>query len=197
MPIWIRKSFVVIFTILTFGLITPPQIIIAEEKSNESSKANELEEVNQLENGFIDPFIEEYANLTPSFFDYAIHQAELQSKMKFGPVIEESIGDEFRTVILPKIEEVIMTLSTRLDEEQLQNLVISKNPTGGMSEKIFHIYDAQSGQDIIRFHVRRDHPPLDGYYFNFHYHTFEDSFHTHHELGSIYWDKNTPPNWQS
>ncbi|WP_310794657.1 YpjP family protein, partial [Bacillus safensis] len=24
-----------------------------------------------------------------------------------------------------------------------------------------------------------------------------DGFQTHHELGNIYWDKNTPPSWMS
>jgi hypothetical protein len=196
LPTWIRKSFLVIFTILTFGLVTPPQIIIAEQKSNESSNTDHYQD-NQLENKTLNPYIDNYSESTPSFFEYAIIQAEQQSIMKFGPIIEDSIGDEFKTVILPKIEEVIMTLSSRLNEEQLQNLVISKQPTGGLSEKIFHIYDAQQGHDIIRFHVRRDHPPLEGYYFNFHYHTFEDAFQMHHELGTIYWDKNTPPNWRS
>jgi hypothetical protein len=197
LPTWIRKSFVVIFTILTFGLVTPPQIIIAEEKSNESTKTDHYKEATHFENESIDPYINDHSVTSTSFLEYATIQAEQQSMMKFGPIIEESIGDEFRNVILPKIEEVILTLSTRLEAEQLQNLVISKRPTGGISEKIFHIYDGQHGQDLIRFHVRRDHPPLEGYYFNFHYHTFEDSFQTHHELGTIYWDKNTPPNWHS
>ncbi|WP_246941870.1 YpjP family protein [Bacillus pinisoli] len=197
MPPWIRKSLVVIFTILTFGLVTPPQIIIADTRESDAAKSNHIEGMNQSADEQINPYLHEYLDKSNSFFDYAVRQAEQQSIMKFGPVIEESIGDEFRSVILPKIEEVIMTLSSRLDEDQLQHLVISKHPTGGVSEKIFHIYSAKSGQDIIRFHVRRDHPPLDGYYFNFHYHTFEDSFQTHHELGTIYWSKNTPPNWQS
>jgi hypothetical protein len=200
LPTWIRKTLVVMFTILTFGLVTPPQIMIADTKSSEPSKANHLEgaEHSSIETrSILTPYIEDRSNHKEFFLNNAFLQAEHQSIMKFGPIIEETIGDEFREVILPKIEEVILTLSSRLDEEQLKHLVISKHPSGGTSEKIFHIYDSRQGMDIIRFHVRRDHPPLEGYYFNFHYHSFEDSFQAHHELGKIYWDKNTPPNWQA
>ena len=65
------------------------------------------------------------------------------------------------------------------------------------NRKIFHVYNRLTGEDLLRFHVRRDHPPQDGYWFNFHYHTAEDGFQSHHELGSIYWDRNTPPDWMS
>lgn len=198
MPTWIRKTLVVMFTILTFGLVTPPQIIITEAKSNNPVKADEIEEQRQtkLDSDFTNDYISNSTYDKEDFMFYAIQKAEEQSVRKFGPVIEKSIGDEFREVILPKMEEVIMTLSNQLEEEQLQYLVISNKPTGGTSEKIFHIYDSRSGQDIIRFHVRRDHPPLQGYYFNFHYHTYLDQFQSHHEIGSIYWAKDTPPNWQ-
>lgn len=187
------------FTILTFGLVTPPQIIITEAKSNNPVKADEIEEHRQtkLDSGsFTNDYIANSTYDKEDFMFYAIQKAEEQSVRKFGPIIEKSIGDEFREVVLPKMEEVIMTLSNQLEEEQLQYLVISNKPTGGTSEKIFHIYDSRSGQDIIRFHVRRDHPPLEGYYFNFHYHTYLDQFQSHHELGCIYWAKDTPPNWQ-
>ncbi|MFZ3588722.1 YpjP family protein [Bacillus sp. DJP31] len=195
MPIWIRKTLVVMFTILTFGLVTPPQLIIADTKASDATKSNLLESSNETEtitlsNTYIDDL-----HIEKAFIQHAINKAEQQSIQKFGPIIEESIGDEFRDVILPKIEEVIMTLSYSMTKGELSNLVISNHPSGGTGEKIFHIYDSQSGKDIIRFHVRRDRPPLEGYYFNFHYHTSQDSFQTHHELGKIYWDKNTPPNW--
>ena len=62
-----------------------------------------------------------------------------------------------------------------MPEESLQSLAISK-PAGGNNEKIFHVYDTKTGNDLLRFHVRRDHPPQDGYYFNFHYHRFDDGY---------------------
>ncbi|MEW8987992.1 MAG: YpjP family protein, partial [Bacillus sp. (in: firmicutes)] len=82
-------------------------------------------------------------------------------------------------------------------EEDLVHLAISEEPGKGKSEKIFHIKDEKTGEDVIRFHVRRDQPPHEGYWFNFHYHTHHDEYQTHHDLGSIYWAKNTPPNWMS
>nr|WP_239454462.1 YpjP family protein [Bacillus suaedaesalsae] len=187
------------FTILTFGLVTPPQIIITEAKSNNPAKVNGIEEnqANHELETFTDDYISTETYDKEHFTLYAIQKAEEQSVKKFGPIIEETIGDEFREVILPKMEEVIMTLSDELEKNQLQHLVISNKPTGGVSEKIFHIYDSRSGKDIIRFHVRRDHPPLEGYYFNFHYHTYQDQFQSHYELGSIYWSKDTPPNWHA
>ncbi|MEH7388569.1 YpjP family protein, partial [Bacillus sp. JJ1521] len=88
-------------------------------------------------------------------------------------------------------------LAEQYPTEQLDQLEISEQPSGGNGEKIFHIFDNTSGKDIVRFHVRKDHPPQDGYWFNFHYHTHHDGFQTHHALGDIYWNKNTPPKWLS
>ncbi len=196
MPLWIRKTLVVMFTILTFGLVTPPQLIIIEAEASDDTKANVSENSESTNSiSFSNTYIEEMP-LEEKFIQSVINEAEQQSVRKFGPVIEKSIGDEFRYVILPKIEEVIMNLSYTMSKDKLKSLVISDQPSSGTSEKIFHIYDRHSGKDVIRFHVRRDHPPLDGYYFNFHYHLASDSFQTHYELGKIYWDKNTPPNWQ-
>jgi hypothetical protein len=92
---------------------------------------------------------------------------------------------------------VIASLAEQYPEEQLHYLAVTENPSGGMGERIFHIYRVDSGEDIIRFHVRREHPPQDGYWFQFHYHTYHDDFQTHYELGKIYWDKNTPPQWRT
>jgi hypothetical protein len=112
-------------------------------------------------------------------------------------VISEQVGDEYRNLIVPKIGEVMNGISRQYDEETLRNLVVSQSPSGGSGEKILHIYDGRSGQDLVRFHVRRDHPPKDGYWFNFHYHVDKDQFETHHNLGNIYWDKDTPPQWRA
>src|SRR5690606_5692626 len=82
-------------------------------------------------------------------------------------------------------------------DASLEKLAITEKPAGGISEKIFHIYETETNKDIIRFHVRRDKPPLEGYTFNFHYHTYHDQFQTHYALGNIYWDINTRPKWQT
>lgn len=100
-------------------------------------------------------------------------------------------------MILPNIEKAIKEVMDQYDDNDLRYLTITERPTGGHSERIFHIYDGKKQHDVIRFHVRRDHPPKEGYWFNFHYHTYHDKFQKHHTLGAIYWAKNTPPKWMS
>ena len=122
-------------------------------------------------------------------------KAEEKAYQKFGEKIHPKINNEFKSMILPKIEEAIEEMAAQFPDDQLQSLTISEKPSSGRSEKIFHIYHTESGKDVMRFHVRQDHVPLEGYWFNFHYHTNHDSFASHYELGSIYWDTNTPPKW--
>lgn len=136
--------------------------------------------------------------LFQSYKEQLLDSAEDQSFLKFGKRIAPVIEDDYRKEILPKIENVISDyLATLQDDEAYQDVVISSTPSAGKTEKIFNVYNRTTGEDLLRFHVRRDHPPHDGYWFNFHYHTAEDGFQSHHELGSIYWDRNTPPNWMS
>ncbi|GAA3327096.1 hypothetical protein GCM10020331_065700 [Ectobacillus funiculus] len=105
---------------------------------------------------------------------------------KIAPVIE----DEFKEVILPRIEETLSAFAGTIPSDSLQHLALSQKPAGGEYEKIFfHVYDERTGKDLLRFHVRRDRPPLEGYYFNFHYHSVEDEYATHYDLGNMYWGK--------
>ena len=129
--------------------------------------------------------------------DSFVMAAKAQAYMKFGTRVGPVIEDEFETNIFPKIEEAIAFTVDRLGAEMLQNLAISEKPSGDYSEKIFHIVDNTSRADVIRFHVRTENRPFEGYYYNFHYHTFEDNYVKHYDLGEIYWSKNTPPKWLS
>lgn len=136
--------------------------------------------------------------LFQSYQQQLLGDAENQSFLKFGSKISPIIEDDYRSEILPKIEDVITGhLAKFQGDEAYQDVVISSKPSAGKTEKIFHVYNRLTGEDLLRFHVRQDHPPQDGYWFNFHYHTAEDGFQSHHELGSIYWDRNTPPDWMS
>jgi hypothetical protein len=126
-----------------------------------------------------------------------LKQAEFQSYQKFGTKIKPVIENEFREIILPNIEKALEEMAVQFPEEDLKNLTITEHPGTGHSEKIFNINNPGIGKDVLRFHVRRDNPPQAGYWFNFHYHTYHDDFQSHHELGSIYWAKNTPPKWMS
>ncbi|MEH7236480.1 YpjP family protein [Bacillus sp. JJ1562] len=194
---WLRKALVVSFSIITLGLVAPPPALTMEQAdANKPSKLNAINEQN-AESKLYSEFESDYGYDSRSFVTYAMTQAETKSFEKFGSKIGPVIEDEFRTEILPRIESVIELLAEQYPAEQLDELEISEQPSGGNGEKIFHIFDKVSGKDIVRFHVRKDHPPQDGYWFNFHYHTHHDGFQTHHALGDIYWDKNTPPKWLS
>lgn len=194
---WMRKALVVAFSIITFGMITPPLALTMEESSpDHSSKLNAVDQQNRQKSVYL---IDDLHNVTDSerFINYAVSNAEKRSFEKFGNKIGPIIKDEFRSEILPKIELAISKVAKQYPTEQLNQLEITEQPTGGNGEKIFHIFHRETGEDIIRFHVRKDNPPQEGYWFNFHYHTYHDGFQAHHSLGEIYWDKNTPPRWMS
>jgi YpjP-like protein len=194
---WIRKSFVVLVSLLTFGLITPTQLInnVNAEKPTERDtiEASLLRGYAQ-ENSFFET--EEVVD-KEKFLEELIKQAELQSYQKFGTRIKPVIENEFREIIMPNIEKALQETAAQFPAEDLLNLAITETPGKGQSEKIFNIKNSETNMDVLRFHVRRDNPPQAGYWFNFHYHTYHDGFQSHHELGSIYWDKNTPPKWMS
>ncbi|TMU86837.1 hypothetical protein FGG79_01440 [Bacillus sp. BHET2] len=195
MSIWLRKSFFVLLSILTFGLVSPSQAFLNEE--NHALAKNNGKPSSSVESTSEEVREEESTLSRDVFIETMLAQAEKNAYEKFGTKIKPIIEDEFKSLILPKIEKAIEDTAVQFPEENLSSLTISEVPQYAKTEKIFHIYDERSGEDVIRFHVRKDHPPKDGYYFNFHYHTVHDQFQTHHDLGSIYWDKNTPPQWRS
>ncbi|MCM3766654.1 YpjP family protein [Neobacillus niacini] len=197
MKSWARKSLFVLISVLTFGLVTPTQLLNAVNAEGPAER--DVLEVPSSENGFtqVHEYLEESEFDREEFVREMITSAELQSYQKFGSKIKPVIENEFRDVILPKIEMAIAETAALFPENDLKNLAITEFPGAGVSEKIFHIKNRLTGKDILRFHVRRDNPPQAGYWFNFHYHTYHDEFQSHHDLGSIYWDKNTPPNWMS
>jgi hypothetical protein len=194
MSIWLKKSFFILLSILTFGLVSPSQAFLNEENhalAKNNGKPATMESTPEETR-------EEESVVSHSvFIENMLAQAEKNAYEKFGTKIKPVIEDEFKSLILPNIEKAIADTASQFPEEDLTSLTISEVPQYAKTEKIFHIYDERSGEDVIRFHVRKDHPPKDGYYFNFHYHTVHDQFQTHHDLGNIYWNKNTPPQWMS
>ena len=191
---WLRKSLVILFSIATFGLVTPPaSLAITDKPSDDSTEKVSFSDdvIEQTASPVVEeeqPFEKEH------ILTNILNEAEEKSLLKFGDKIGGVIEDEFKEVILPKMEEIITYYLNEESDELFEHLEVSK-PSGGTGEKIFHIYNTETGQDVLRFHVRRENRPLEGYWFNFHYHTYHDSFQSHKDLGSIYWDKNTPPNW--
>jgi hypothetical protein len=194
---WIRKSFVVMISVLTFGLVTPSQFI--NDVNAEKPTDRDRFEAPSFRGSIVqqNDFFEESEFEKEKFIEELVKQAELQSYQKFGTRIKPVIENEFREIILPNIEQALLETTSHYPEEDLRNLIITESPGKGQSEKIFHIKNSLSNNDVLRFHVRRDNPPQAGYWFNFHFHTYHDGFQSHHELGSIYWDKNTPPKWMS
>ena len=198
---WLKKSVVVLITILSFGLITPPQVLLLDKVEAKNPVDQEHTIENQASLLLSEPtLISEETNLhidKDIILEQLMRSASDQSLMKFGEKIKPVIEDEFREVILPKIETAITTVTEQFPEDECIHFTVSEFPGKGTSEKIFHVVNQKTGKDVIRFHVRRDQPPLQGYWFNFHYHTYHDQFQTHYDLGAIFWAKNTPPNWMS
>lgn len=197
MPHWFRKILVVLISIVTFGMVTPQALGFNTQQTEKLEKNNTFEE--HLESNHVpkeESKVQEFDS-GELFLARAMKDAADLSYQKFGKRIQPIIQEEFREIILPNIEKVLEEMIAEYPEEELSHLAITETPGGGLSERIFHVTDQKSGRDILRFHVRRDQPPQAGYWFNFHYHEHKDHFQLHHELGSIYWDKNTPPNWKN
>lgn len=199
MPKWLQKSIVVLISVLTFGLVSPPQALLFDKGADDKTVGrNTLEETAEIaSNPGIFESEENLQSNKEKWVQFLVEEAESQTLVKFGQKIKPIIEDEFRQVILPNVEKVINLVAEQYPEEDLVHLAVTEVPGKGKSEKIFHVSDQKNGMDVIRFHVRRDHPPQQGYWFNFHYHTHHDKFQAHHDLGAIYWAKNTPPNWMS
>lgn len=197
MKLWFKKLSVVLITFMTFGIFIPPTYLDGETAEHEviiSTSENNLAEINT---GDLEQVDENNGDTHQQFATYAIEQAKYQTLHKFGPKISNKIGDEFLNEIMPKIEDVILNLTENCNVHEVQSFVISEKPAAGYGEKIFHIYNEITNEDVARFHVRRVNHPREGHSFNFHYHLFSDQFVKHYELGDIYWDRNTPPKWMS
>lgn len=196
---WVQKSIVILVAFLTFGLITPTHEIWDAFDQNPSNRAaigsTNANTASAAELEVID--VTEIQQETIDYGSLLVDAAKEQSYIKFGTKIGPKISNEFDTIIFPKMEEAIAMTVARLDDESLASLTITEKPSGNYGEKIFNITSSQTGDDLIRFHVRTEKRPQEGYYYNFHYHSSEDDFMTHYNLGDIYWEKNTPPKWLS
>jgi hypothetical protein len=196
---WLQKTLIVAVALLTFGAISPSHEIWTNLQDKDVSKHSIGSSQNDNYSiGLADPLVEDSPkDNSDSIEELFITSAKKLSYMKFGTKVGPVIADEFDTVIFPKIEDAIqMTLATPGNLHK-RRLAISEKPAGDYSEKIFNVYDLDSRNDLIRFHVRTEKRPQDGYFYNFHYHIADDGFIAHHSIGDIYWAKNTPPKWLS
>lgn len=187
---WIQKFLVSAVAVVTLGVITPSHTIwnnLLEDQA--SAKSQNYGETHST-------YIESSFDLPKQEIDL-ISIAKEQSYEKFGTKVGPKIQNEFDQVIFPKMQEVMDQVLEDLDEQEKQQIAITERPSGNYSEKMFNVYNEATGEDIIRFHVRTENRPLDGYFYNFHYHLADDDFAKHHDLGDVYWSKNTPPKWLS
>lgn len=199
MKLWLRKVSVVLVAIMTLGIYIPSTDITSDAESKGATVSSEaavtqtvLAQTEVAEASFEDAVYEEVDQTT-----VLTEKAKEQALIKLGPRIASQVEDEFRAVILPKIEEELELMFAEAGEDKLAYYDITENPAKGYGERIFNVYDYEKKQVIAKFHVRRDHRPLEGHWFNFHYHLRTDGFETHHEIGDVYWDKNMPPKWMS
>jgi hypothetical protein len=196
---WLKKSLVILVTILTFGLVTPSDFNwFGEAQTPKDQKKDSIQEAKPDHYLKLSHLADPEENLPfdkAHFINHIKGKAEENSYAKFGEKIKPKIEDKFKEAILPKMEEAIEKIAIKYPEEDLKYLAITENPSHGRSEKIFNIYHVKTNEDVIRFHVRQENPPQEGYWFNFHYHTYHDNFDRHYDLGRIYWDRNTPPKW--
>ncbi len=198
---WLQKGLMISVAVLTLGIIAPNHEIWhhleeGKELRSHNPTVNDITSAIQLDQLPIDDQqdkAEDPYRLVQTMKTVAKEQAYI----KFGTRIAPVIGDDFETRIFPKMEEAIDFTLARLDQDTMRSLTITERPSGNYSEKIFHIKNTQTKEDVIRFHVRTENRLDEGYYYNFHYHTFEDQFAKHYDLGEIYWSKNTPPKWLS
>ncbi|RHW37698.1 hypothetical protein D1B33_08765 [Lysinibacillus yapensis] len=199
---WLQKTLVITVAMLTLGLITPNHeiwdVLDNGQSNNGSQNRNILaRESTEQETVLVDEYVPNEVPDELTNYDSLLTAAKEQTYIKFGSKIAPVIGDEFEERIYPKLEEVIEQTFNSMDEGSVKYLALSSQPSGQYSEKIFHISHGMSGEDLLRFHVRTEKRPQEGYYYNFHYHTADDNFVAHHSLGDIYWSKDTPPKWLS
>ncbi|RKJ17230.1 hypothetical protein D7X33_46915, partial [Butyricicoccus sp. 1XD8-22] len=176
---WMQKLIVITVALVTFGIISPNHEIWEILDNDQSSSSNNGDYQTLTKNvDYKDSLTEELEEHSTFLEEPNINSilltAKEQSYMKFGSKISPVIGEEFEARILPKIEEVIQVTLTRQHDEKIPYIKISNHPSGNYSEKIFHLSDGYTGVDLLRFHVRTEKRPVEGYYYNFHYHTVED-----------------------
>ncbi|WP_066187779.1 YpjP family protein [Gracilibacillus timonensis] len=197
---WLKKSTVLLVTILTLGLYVPPISIDADvDKSTWEPKEDQAKPVEtQTQEDAISQEDLVFEEDSDQLYLQALNQAAKEKlTMKLGSKIGSKVNEEVEQVILPNLDEVLDTIYEEKGKAASQYLMIAEDPSGGYGERIFNLYDANAKENIAKFHVNRLRKPQDGYYFQFHYHLKKDQFEEHLPIGEVYWGKDTPPKWMS
>ncbi|RWZ54948.1 hypothetical protein EQV77_12545 [Halobacillus fulvus] len=197
MKLWTRKIFVVLISVLTLGLYIPPTYIPTNAAENKEVEPQNESDQNLIESEIPEEVTEDVFESQEDYIERITNQAKEQTLTKMGPRIIEKVDQDMTADILPKIEEIVESILEQVEEENLPYYEIKEELRPGYGEKIFNLTNHQTGEEIARFHVRRDKRPGEGYWFNFHYHLKDDNFLNHYSIGEVYWEKNTPPKWMS
>ncbi|PYZ99059.1 hypothetical protein CR205_11010 [Alteribacter lacisalsi] len=205
MKLWFKKLSIIMITFITMGAFIPPTYLDANADTGEAFPPDD-DDLNGLDEGGLsddDENIDLDENLTDiesldDVIDRITEEAREHTLRKLGPKISRQIENEVMSAIMPNMEDVLNTIIEEAgDDQRYTGFTVSEEPSAGYGERIFNIYDSEAEEEVAKFHVRRDNRPRDGYWFNFHYHLSSDGFEEHHQLGEVYWDKNTPPKWMS
>ncbi|GAB4071955.1 YpjP family protein [Barrientosiimonas marina] len=198
MKLWMRKISVALIAFITLGLYVPgsPADVQADPgKETADSHKTSSERADHDEQPALTATMP--VN-TPEDPVQDLHdKAREQALLKMGPRIVTKVEDDFEADILPKMEEALDTIFDGTEARTVEHYHLTKQPSSGFGERIFDIYDDRSKEAVARFDVRRENRPMEGYWFNFHYHVKSDGFTEHHAIGEIYWDKNKPPKWMA
>ncbi|MDQ0205987.1 YpjP family protein [Alkalicoccobacillus murimartini] len=209
---WVKQFVLVASALMTLGLsefVEPAHALSPFSSDKSSDEPNDVksfvykisERDYELFHAVLPSRVNQYIHrddeYTRVLAKYFVEQAKTQSYLKFGSSIERRIAPAFEGTVLRSLEEAITKEVTNLSVLEQQQLQITEHPTAGRGEKILHVFSQDTGEDVIRFHVRRDQPPKQGHWFNFHYHVAADNYEHHYPLASIYWGKDVPPMWKA
>ena len=132
MKLWIRKSLIVLVSILTFGAVTPSHALWSEneEVPKAQHRGNATNDTAQK------PIIQTEVQVAEKshkeqFIEMMTDKAERQALIKFGPRISSVIMNEFEEIILPNIEAAIEMTAAQFSDDELNNLAITEAPGGG------------------------------------------------------------------
>ncbi|WP_040978076.1 YpjP family protein [Oceanobacillus jeddahense] len=192
---WWRKIAVVFITILTLGIYTPTNLLEVDADKRANSSVSSSSDIDAASAAGDTTQLYIIEDPREAFLENLHEEAKTLSIAKFGPRIANKLEDEFTVMILPQMEKVLADLVEQ--SAMYKDVAITEKPSEGYGERIFNVSNNNTNETLAKFHVRRENRPMEGYYFNFHYHLSEDGFQKHYHMGDIYWNKNTPPKWMA
>jgi hypothetical protein len=195
----LKSMMMVMLTFLSFHLPIFDPLFDRETKQRADAKAL-VQKADAKEYHLLDVVVgysDQYEDIELTHYwlteRFIMDEAYKQGLQKFGQAISPKIEPAYKELIMPSLKQAVSQLLSSVQIDDLAEITVSHAPAPGRGEKIMHVYNKKTGDDLLRFHVRLNRPPKKGHVFQFHYHVLQDNFHCHYELGTIYWGKNEPP----